>query len=152
MKSHVETVIEALAPLGARLVENGWMPNDEMAADDFEKLVQAKKNFFAFMQDIESLRGNYLNAKDEDFKHAYICMEQALDELLAPDASRLDEILGGGYELPMSPIQANWLKEQYAKRMSGPTNPATLIAQGVDLSKEEKPKSLYADYGLAYDL
>ncbi len=89
--------------------------DDDIIRDALTDLVGIKKKFFDLMNETRQK----VSLSGVDYVHHYICIEQALDDMLDSDARSLDKSLGGNgnNSLPMSPLQAQWLKEQYQHKM-----------------------------------
>ncbi len=100
----------------------GYQPPADLWEDDWAYLVRLKTNFFDFGKELI----HRMSDKNEA-RIVFIAMEQTLDDALHADARRIQEFFDDGRVLPMSPLQAEWLRDQLPKRIVS-TNPATASA------------------------
>lgn len=89
-----------------------YVPDADSQEDAWDELVQLKKDFFIFGKHFVDA----ITYKSEA-RINFIAIEQIIDDGLHADAKRLQEYFDDGRTLPMSPMQAEWLKEQFVTRI-----------------------------------
>lgn len=74
------------------------------------------------LETLAVVKRRHINVSDDAYNNAFISIEQTLQDLFYEEYESLGRITGK-IDLPVSQIQAQWLKEQQKLRVV--TNPAT---------------------------
>lgn len=101
------------------MIDSIYAPDKDEWQDQWNYLVSLKTDFFIFGKRLMDVISDKSEARV-----TFIAIEQTLDDALYADAKRYQEYFDDGRILPMSPTQAEWLRDTAPKRIVI-TNPAT---------------------------